>query len=188
MKPALSYTVPSTRWGSLNREVAPGNFHLLPPGATMAGFANGTSDAITVVSAVVPPRTCTGQPSTEFDPTYDGLVEFLRTDDHVVVSHVRDASVGGLDGTVMDIAFADGDGCSDGTYADLMVGVDPSHGAFGISPEERGVRLYLLHNPDNDSTLAIQVDDAAGGGSEYGDGKGWLGAAESVIDTFVFTP
>jgi hypothetical protein len=69
-----------------------------------------------------------------------------------------------------------------------MVGVAPSHGAFGISPDERGVRLYLLHNPDNDSTLAIQVDDAAGGGSAYGDGKGWLGAAESVIDTFVFTP
>ena len=188
MKPTLSYTVPSERWGSLNREVSPGNFHLLPPGATMAGFGEGTSDAITVVSAVVPPGTCTGEPSTTFDPTDDGLIKFLRTNDHLVVRHVRDVSVGGLDGTVMDITFAEGDGCSDGVYVDLMVGVDPSHGAFGIAPAEAGVRLYLLHNPHHDTALAIQIDDAAGGGSEYGDGKAWLDAAESVIDTFVFTP
>ncbi len=104
------------------------------------------------------------------------------------MSHVRDASVGGWDGTVMDIAFADDDGCSDGVYADLMVGVDPSHGPFGITPAMAGARLYLLHDPSTETAMAIMIDDAAGGGSDYGDGKDWYSVAESVIETFVFEP
>jgi hypothetical protein len=188
LKPGLTYTVPSAGWGSLNRQASPGNFHLFPPGGSLAGFKVGTSDDITLLSAAVPPGTCDGQPSTEFEPTFDGLVEFLTNDDNVVVSNVRDASVGGWDGTVMDITFAEGDGCPDGDYADLMVGVDPSHGAFGITPAMAGLRLYLLHSPGSATSLAILIDDAAGGGSDYGDGEDWYDAAKSVIDTFVFAP
>lgn len=88
----------------------------------------------------------------------------------------------------MDIAFADDDGCSDAAYADLMVGVDPSHGPFGITPAMAGARLYLLHDPSTETALAIMIDDAAGGGSDYGDGKDWYSVAESVIETFVFAP
>jgi hypothetical protein len=188
LKPGLTYTVPSAGWASLNREASPGNFHLFPPGGSLSGFNLGTSDDITMLSAAVPPGTCDGEPSTEFDQSFDGLVEFLKTDDSVVVSHPRDASVGGWDGTVMDIGFARSDGCPDGDYADLMVGVDPSHGAFGITPAMAGIRLYLLHNPATDTALAIMIDDAAGGGSDYGDGEDWYHAAKSVIDTFVFAP
>lgn len=188
LRPGLTYTVPSAGWGSLNREASPGNFHLFPPGASLAGFSLGTSDDITLLSAAVPPGTCNGQPSTEFEPTFDGLVAFLTNDDHVVVSNMQDASVGGWDGTVMDISYAEADGCPDGDFADLMVGVDPSHGAFGITPAMAGVRLYLLHNPSNATSLAILIDDAAGGGSDYGDGDDWYHAAKSVIDTFVFAP
>mgnify|MGYP003290433032 CR=1 FL=1 len=188
LKPGLTYTVPSAGGASLNREASPGNFHLFPPGGSLAGFVEGTTDDITMLSAVVPPGTCTGQPSTEFEPTFDGLVEFLTNNDHVVVRDARDASVGGWDGTVMDIMFTKGDGCSDGVYADLMVGVDPSHGGFGVTPAMAGLRLYLLHHPSTDTALAIMIDDAAGGGSDYGDGEDWYSAAESVIDTFVFAP
>jgi hypothetical protein len=188
LEPGLTYTVPTAGWASLNRQASPGNFHLFPPGGSRAGFDNGTSDDITMLSAAVPPGTCDGQPSTEFQPTFDGLVEFLMTDDSVAVSHKRDASVGGWDGIVMDITFAKSDGCPDGDYADLMVGVDPSHGAFGITPSLAGVRLYLLHNPTADPPLAIMIDDAAGGGSDYGDGEDWYDAAQSVVDTFVFAP
>jgi hypothetical protein len=188
LRPALTYTVTSAGWGSLNREASPGNFHLFPPGATLAGMQEGTSDDITVLSAVVPPGTCTGEPSTTFEPTFDGLVDFLAQNDHLAVSRVRDASVGGWDGTVMDISFAQTDGCTDGVYADVMVGVDPSHGAFGVTPSLAGARLYLLHNPRTDTALAIQIDDAAGGGSDHGDGEDWYRVAEAVIDTFVFAP
>jgi hypothetical protein len=188
LEPGLTYTVPAAGWGSLDREVSPGNFHLFPPGGSLAGMNLGTSDDITLLSAAVPPGTCNGQPSTEFEPTFHGLVEFLTNNDHVVLSNVRDASVGGWDGTVMDIAYVRADGCPDGDYADLMVGVDPSHGAFGITPAMAGVRLYLLQNPRSATPLAILIDDAAGGGSDYGDGADWYGAAKSVIDTFVFVP
>lgn len=188
LKPGLTYTVPSAGWGSLNREASPGNLHLFPPGSSLAGFDNGTSDDITFLSAVVPPGTCTGEPSTEFEPTFDGLVEFLRNNDHLVVRHARNASVGGWDGTVMDIAFARSDGCPDGDFADLVAGVDPSHGAFAITPAMAGVRFYLLHNPNSTTPSVILIDDAAGGGSDYGDGKDWYDAAQGVIDTFVFAP
>jgi hypothetical protein len=186
-RPGLTYTMPSTGWASLNREASPGNFHLFPPGATLAGFSGGESDAISVISAVVPPGTCTGQPSGDFKPSFVGLTKFLMNNDHLRVTHVRNVTVGDWDGTAMDIAFARSDGCSDGVYADVMVGVDPSHGAFGVSADQRGARLYLLHDPDRDTALAIQVDDAAGG-SDYGDGEDWLGVAESVIKTFTFAP
>jgi hypothetical protein len=188
LEPGLTYTVPSAGWGSLNRAASPGNFHLFPPGGSLGGFDLGTSDDITMLSAAVPPGTCNGQPSTEFAPTFDGLVEFLIADDSVAISHQQDASVGGWDGTVMDITFAKSDGCPDGDYADLTVGVAPSHGVFGITPAMAGIRLYLLHNPTTDTALAIMIDDAAEGGSDYGDGEDWYDAAKSVIDTFVFAP
>ena len=187
MRPNFTYTVPSAGWSSLNREVAPGNFHLFPPGGSMAGFDAGATDDITIVTAVVPPGTCTGEPSTDRDRTFDGMVEFLTTSEHVAVSNRRDASAGGWKGTVMDIRFVAGDGCPDGVYADLMIGVNPAHGAFGITPGMAGAKLFLLRNPTSDLPLAVIVDDAKGG-SDYGDGAAWYDAAQSVIDTLVFAP
>ena len=91
--PALTYTVPSAGWSSLDREVSPGNFHLFPPGSTMAGFETGRGDVITVIASGVPPGSCTGAPSTKFPGTYDGLLKFLTTNKHITVSGVKDASV-----------------------------------------------------------------------------------------------
>jgi hypothetical protein len=101
MQPNLTYTVPSPGWSSLNREVAPGNFHLFPPGGSMAGFQDGTTDDITVVSAVVPPGICTGEPGEGFDQTFDGMVKFLTKNGHIKVSNQRPASIGGWAGTMM---------------------------------------------------------------------------------------
>ena len=132
--PQVTYTVPSAGWESLNRQAAPGNFHLFPPGSgSIEGFDSGTTDAITILSAAVAPGRCTGEPSAEFEPTFDGVVEFLTTNPRLRIRDVRDASVGGLDGTVMDIAFGEPDGCDDGDYTDFLVGVSPSHGPFGIN-------------------------------------------------------
>jgi len=188
LMPALTYTVPSAGWGSLNREVSPGNFHLFPPGSSMAGFNTGSGDVITVIASGVPPGTCTGAPSTTFPGTFAGLLEFLTTNPHITVSGVKNASVGGLDGKVLDIAFAKTDGCSDGVYVDLYVGVGRSHGQFGIPPATASMRLFLLHVAGNDKALVIEIDDGKGGGSDYGDGDEWYKVAQGVVDSFVFTP
>ena len=186
--PALTYTVPSAGWGSLDREVSPGNFHLFPPGSSMAGFETGRGDVITVIASGVPPGTCTGAPSTKFPGTFAGLLEFLTTNPHITVSGVKNASVGGLDGKVLDLAFAKTDGCSDGVYVDLYVGVGRSHGQFGIPPATASMRLFLLHVAGNDAALVIEIDDGKGGGSDYEDGDAWYSVAQGVIDSFVFTP
>jgi len=186
--PALTYTVPSVGWSSLDREVSPGNFHLFPPGSTMAGFETGRGDVITVIASGVPPGSCTGAPSTELPGTYDGLLEFLTTNKHITVTGLKTASVGGLQGKVLNIAYAKSDGCVDGDYVDLYVGVDRSHGQFGIPPATASMRLFLLHVPGSDKALVIEIDDGKGGGSDYGDGDAWYTVAQSVVDSFVFSP
>ena len=186
--PGLTYTVPSTGWSSLNREASPGNFHLFPPGSSMAGFNTGSGDVITVIASGVPPGTCTGTPSTTFPGTYDGLLKFLTTNTHITVGRVKNESVGGLQGKVVDIAYAKSDGCVDGDYVDLYIGVGRSHGQFGIPPATASMRLFLLHAADSDKALVIEIDDGKAGGSDYGDGDAWYTVAQSVVDTFVFTP
>jgi hypothetical protein len=186
--PALTYTVPSAGWSSLDREVSPGNFHLFPPGSSMAGFNTGSGDVITVIASGVAPGTCTGAPSTTVPGTYDGLLKFLTTNPHLTVSGVKNASVGGLQGKVINIAYARPDGCADGDYVDLYVGVGRSHGTFGIPPTTASMRLFLLHVTGNDKALVIEIDDGKGGGSDYGDGDPWYSVAQGVIDTAVFTP
>jgi len=186
--PALTYTVPSEGWSSLNRQASPGNFHLFPPGSSMAGFETGSGDVITVISSGVPAGTCTGAPSTKFPGTYDGLLKFLTTNAHITVSGVKDASVGGLRGKVLNVAYAESDGCVDGAYVDLYVGVGRSHGQFSIPPATASMRLFILHVAGNDKALVIEIDDGKGGGSDYGDGDAWYTVAQSVVDTFVFTP
>ena len=188
MVPALTYTVPTSGWSSINRTVAPGNFHLFPPGGSMAGFDRGTTDAITVLSAAVPPGVCTGLPSKELPGTFRGVMDFLQRNSHIVITNLRDVVVGGLDGKAMDIAYVKSDGCPDGGYADLLVGVAPSHGAFGVGSVTFNEGLYVLHLPGSEHPLAILVDDARNGGSDYGDGEPWNEAAESVMDTIVITP
>jgi len=186
--PALTYTVPSAGWASLNREASPGNFHLFPPGSSMAGFNTGSGDVITVISSGVPPGTCTGAASTKFPGTYDGLLKFLTTNTHITVSGVKNASVGGLQGKVLDIAYAKSDGCVDGDYVDLYIGVGRSHGQFGIPPATASMRLFLLHVAGSDKALVVEIDDGKGGGSDYGDGDAWYSVAQRVVDSFVFTP
>ena len=186
--PGLTYTVPSTGWASLDREVSPGNFHLFPPGSSMAGFNTGSGDVITVIASGVAPGTCTGTPSTTFPLTFEGLLAFLNADASVKVSGLKDASAGGLDGKVLDITFVKGDGCADGVYADLYVGVGRSHGVFGIPPATASIRLYLLHVPGSDKALTIEIDDGKDGGSDYGDGEDWYKVAEAVVDSFAFAP
>jgi hypothetical protein len=178
-QPGLRYSVPEG-WGNL--EDLPGNFLLLPPGATLAGVNPGTSDYIGAYTSVVAPGRCTGQPSEDVPLTFDGLVGWITSNPRVNVTGVHDVSVGGLDGVVMDVSLraAKGDGCPDGVYADVYVGTGPSSLVHGVIKDYR-LRVYLLR--EHSRTLAIEVADAPGG-SKY---KRWFDAAGTVVHSFRFT-
>ncbi len=178
--PTLTYTVPAG-WGNL--EDLAGNFLLLPPGATLYGVDAETSDYLGVYSSVVAAGHCTGRPSSTVARTFDGLVGWLQTDPALTVSNVHDATVGGLSGVSMDLAWnAGGDGCSDGVWADVYVGSFPSDLVHAVDPGY-SLRIYLLHS--GEATLAIEMADAPNGGSDIAD---WLPAAEDVVATFQFAP
>ncbi len=51
--PGTTYEVTDPGWGSIDRDGAPGNFVLLPPGATLEGAAEGTGDVIVMFEKVV---------------------------------------------------------------------------------------------------------------------------------------
>lgn len=179
-QPRLKYKVPAG-WGNL--EDLPGNFLLLPPGATLAGVNPGTSDYLGVYSSVVAPARCTGLRSNDVPFTFDGLVGWITTNPRLNVTGMHNVSVGGLDGVVMDLSMRGprGDGCPGGAFADVYVGNGPSSLVHSVS-KDYPLRVYLLHN--HGRTLAVELADAPGGGSTY---KRWFDAAGSVIDSFRFT-
>lgn len=176
--PQLTYSV-SDGWGNL--EDLPGNFLLLPPGSTLEGVNPGTSDYLGVYSSVAAAGRCTGVPSDKVAHTWDGLVGWLTSDPSLLVSKVHDVSVGGLKGVVMDIVMkpGKGDGCPDGVFADVYVGMGRSSLVHGVVPGYF-LRIYLLR--DGGHTLAIEIADARHG-SDY---KNWPSKADEVVSTFQF--
>ena len=176
-RPGLRYKVPAG-WGNL--EDLPGNFLLLPPGATLEGVNPGTSDFLGVYTSVVAPDLCTGQPSETVHRTFDGLVGWITSNPRLKVTNVRDVSVGGLDGVVMDVAMVRSDGCPQGAFADVLVGSFPSSLVHSVM-KDYPLRIFLLHYRSH--TLAIELADAPGG-SKY---KEWWDAAGPVVDSFRFT-
>jgi hypothetical protein len=179
--PTLTYSVPA---GWANYEDLRGNFLLLPRGSSPAGVNPGTSDYLGVYTSVVAAGHCTGTPSSTVASTFDGLAGWLKKDPALTVTNVHDVAVGRLAGVVMDIVMkgSTGDGCPDGSYADVYVGKFPSSLIHGVVPNY-GLRVYLLQN--GTETLAIEVADATKGGSDYPD---WYKAAGDVIKTFIFGP
>jgi hypothetical protein len=178
LQPQLKYAVPA---GWSNMEDLPGNFILLPPGSALSGVNPGTSDYLGVYSAVVAPGHCTGQPAADVKQTFDGLVDWLKSDPALGVSNVRKVSVGGLNGVVMDLLMKTpkGDGCSEGALADIYAGVPPSSLIHSVITDTTA-RVYLLRSSRN--TLAIEVADVPRG-SNY---KDWYSAADEVIKSFKF--
>jgi len=177
--PTVTYTVPD---GWANLEDMAGNFLLLPPGSQLGGVNTGTSDYLGVYTWVVAPEHCSGRYNPDVERTFDGLVGWLEADPAVTLSNVHDVTVGGLDGVVMDIALKDpaGDGCSDGTYADVYVGANPTSLVHAVD-RDYPLRIYLLRN--GDKALAVELADAPDGGSDYAD---WFGSAKQVVDSLDF--
>jgi hypothetical protein len=166
-RPTIAYRVPKG-WG--NFEDLPGNFLLIPPGGKLAGVDPGTSDFVGVYTSVVPDRPgCDGSPPVEQDPT--AIAQWYSHQRSLETTTPHPVSVGGLDGTVLDLSLPSG---SDG--ACLFEGIPPSGLEHGLIPG-LVIRLYLLRN--GSETLAIEVDDVAGGGNH-------LDAYSSVVDDFGF--
>ncbi len=184
--PGMTYSVPDRGWGSVDQAGAPGNFLLVPPGASVEGALSGASDDIILFGAVAIPGPCTGEPASTAPTTFDSFVAFITTHPHLVVKDVRDVSIGGLSGTAVDLEIDEtGDGCVDIPHVDVLAAVDPAHGSWGIegTPGHTIARMYILD--DNGVPFVIEADDVAAG-SEYGDGADWLDVADDVVSSFDF--
>jgi hypothetical protein len=176
-EPPLTYTVTE---GWANWEDLPGNFLLLPPGATLVGVNPGTSDYLGVYASVVQPGKCTGRPAEGVDQSFDAYVAWLTSNKGLNVTAAKDVTVGGLSGVKVDVTIKPpGDGCPDGVYADVYIGKDPSDLLHGVNPGYF-LRLYLLRNASR--IVAIEIADAKGG-SDYDD---WPTAADAVVAQFQF--
>jgi hypothetical protein len=165
-QPTITYHVPSG-WG--NFEDTPGNFLLIPPGGNLAGVDPGTSDYIGIYTHIIADKPdCSGPAPVGDSPS--AIANWYSTQRALEISTPQNVSVGGLDGVVFDVKLAKG---SQG--ACLFEGVAPSSLEHGIGPG-LVMRLYLLHRA---GTLAIEVDDAPGGGSR-------LDAYSSVVQEIRF--
>jgi hypothetical protein len=147
--PTLTYRVAS---GWANYEDLHGNFLLLPPGQALEGVDAGTSDYISVFTQIAAQEPDCSGPSPESSPT--AIAATIAGRPELKVTKPRQASVGGLDGVVLDIALAE-----DASPTCLIVGVPPSEFDHGVIPGLK-IRLYLLRH---EGTLAIEVDDVSGG-------------------------
>ncbi len=184
--PGMTYSVPDPGWGSVDQAGAPGNFLLVPPGASVDGALNGASDDIILFSAVAVPGHCTGEPATSGATTFDSFVAFITKHPHLIVKQAGDVSIGGLHGKAIDLAIDKaGDGCGDKPHVDLLAAVDPAHGSWGIegTPGHTITRMYVLE--DHGAPFVIEADDVPAG-SKYGDGASWLHVADGVVATFDF--
>ena len=160
-QPALTYSVPA---GWDNEEDLPGNFLLLPPGASLGGVDAGTSDYIGVYTQVAPNPACGPR-----DLTPGEIASCIATNPDLETTEPTPADIGGLSGFVLDVTLAAG---TDG--GPLMVGVAPSGLDHGLIPGLT-IRLYLLAL--GNGSLAIEVDDV---------GDPNLADYSGLVGTFVF--
>lgn len=165
--PQLTYTVPNA-WQNL--EDTPGNFLLVAPGYSLAGVNAGGSDFIGVYTSVrAENRKCatdaeagSDQPGIAHTPA--AMTAEFQVRPGLVATKPTPVSVGGLTGLVMDLQMkASWTGTcfyAQTPVVQLIGGVAPSGLDHPLVPGLT-MRLYLLGR--GDSTLAIEIDDYAGG-------------------------
>ena len=128
----------------------------------------GTSDYIGIYTSVAAERTsCTPeQEVTGVAVTPHGIATWIGSNPSLRSTTPRPVTVGGLHGVVLDVTKAPGAGvlCPQfpgPRYVAVMMGLAPSGLDHGVIPGLR-LRLYLMAY--GGGTLAIEVDDVAGGG------------------------
>lgn len=155
-RPSVTLTMPG---GWTTDEDSPGNLLVLPPWGSLDEVDPGTSDYIGVYTRVAA-SSCAAGPRRGVPVTVGGIGSWLTKDSTIVSTRPRQASVGGLHGTVQDLNRAPGAGtlpCGHGrTYTPLIVGLPPSELVHALIPG-LAMRLYLLDY--RGGVLAIEVDD-----------------------------
>jgi hypothetical protein len=177
-QPAITYTVPD---GWANYEDLPGNFLLVPPGASLEGVDAGTSDYIGIYSSTAAIDGCSEQPAAGIGHTPADIAAHLTSDvEGLAVTEPRAVSVGGLQGLVLDIELQEGftGGCDLGlptVVVPVIIGRPPSSFAHAVVTGLT-MRLYLLER--DAETLAIEVNDLQAGAA--------LDELSRVVDQLVF--
>ena len=186
MSPTITYSVPVNGW--FNYEDTSGNFLLVPPGSDLPGVNAGTSDFIGVYTSIgasrfTDPPEC---PDVEFVPavptTPAAMAAWMAAQVQLKVTKPRAASVGGLDGLMLDVRLADPEPevCSAPDLASVFLlfsGYSPSSLDHGVIPAMT-MRLILLKNGDDLTVIEIDDIDAA---------PATLASMTTVAKDFVFT-
>jgi hypothetical protein len=176
--PSLGYTVPAA-WG--NFEDMPGNFLLIPPGGSLGGIGDGSSDYIGVYSGVaLAAADCEEVPAADVGVDARSMAEALANRPGLAVSKPQAIEVGGLAGQMVDVDLVAGwtGSCPFAPgipVVPLVIGTGPA-GLHHVQVAGASTRFYFL---DADPTnVVIEVNDAPGptGREDY----------ESTIEAFVF--
>jgi hypothetical protein len=168
--PTLTYAVPD---GWSNLEDLDGNFLLIPPGYDHAGVDAGTSDFIGVYTSIVLDRPdCVEGPVDGIGRTPQAFAAGIAKRPGIVATTAKPATIGGLQGLVMDLKI-DPKWTKACPYSNglpvvpVIEGQAPSELEHNVMPKQV-MRLYLL--PYENGTLAIEVEDVSSGtGSHLAD-------------------
>ena len=176
--PTLRYTVPA---GWSNFEDMAGNFLLIPPGGSLAGIGDGSSDYIGVYSGVgIADDDCDEVEEEGVGQTAVAMAEELVGRPGLEVTEPRPVTIGGRSGLTIDIAL-DEDWDTPCPYSagtpivPLIIGLGPA-ALHHVQVQGAGTRFYFL-DPDP-TNIVFEVND----GPDQADPD----AYESVIETFEF--
>jgi hypothetical protein len=154
--------------GWANYEDLPGNFLLVPPSGSLDGVDAGTSDYIGVYDGVAPASgDCQELPQADVALTPEAIGAWYASHPGIAVEGPEPATIGGLDGVVLDLAMAEGDAgvCRfpdfDGRIVPVLIGAGPA-GLSHVLTDGLVMRLYLLSAPTGE-VIAIEIDDLPGG-------------------------
>jgi hypothetical protein len=174
-KPALTFTVPDG-WESPNETA--GYLQLRPLGDEVVGI-HVFKDPVAMSQA----PTCPLEAEPGVGPTSVALVKWIRDRPGLVVSQPGLATVGGLQGTVIDVGIVDGwkDSCpfATGLPTVPLIFQPPNGYRWVIAGDER-LRLYLLDVPGGGLVI---VDIDAFDGTRFDE---LLAAAAPIVRTFSF--
>lgn len=178
--PTVRYTVPG---GWSNFEDLPGNFLLIPPGGSLDGIADGSSDYIGVYSgvAIAEDDDCVEVPEVGVGRNAAAMADALATRPGLDVAEPQPVTIGGRSGVAVDVDLAD-DWEGDCPFAlgvpavPLIIGTGPA-ALHHVQIHGATARFYFLDGvPTN---VAIEVND--------GPDQANRDAYESVIWAFEFT-
>ncbi len=176
-QPKLTYRVPS---GWSNLEDLPGNFLLVPPGGSLSGVNDGTSDYVGAYTSVAPDaQDCSGKPAAGVGPSASDIVAWMAQQPGLTMTGRKPARVGGLQGEVVDLKMRASwpKACKIGgtAFVPVIIGTGTSqfeHALAGVG----AMRLYVLDRAGG--VLAIEIDDVSGGSH--------LDAYSQMVSTFQF--